>query len=843
MRKLLTLFTALLFVGSMWAGDVSGTINFGNASGSTNVNAASINGDDSQGNTWTITTAGTTSFTPNAAYAQIGSGNKPATSITFTATLPAEKTIKAFSAKFGGFNGTAGTVTLKVGSTSVGTGSLNASTDVTVNATNTTTSGTVLTVTVTGISKGVKAYYISYTYDDGGDPDPVLQSVAISGTPTTTTYEENNLFDVTGLIVTGTYDVGEPAVISDGITWKARTNSTSDDEVALENYHLTAGQTSLQVQATVSAIASEWYTVNGLTVNEHVITPGSYDIALSNTFFGCSTGNIAQEQSAKKNDVTFVAGCISTAQNKTYYDAGHVRFYNESYLHISAPEGYVIDTIIFTAGGTWNNDGISANTGTYDASNKKWIGSANEVDFSFTAQCRISSVHVHYDIAKSTLILSTNVLDFGSVVKDVSVAAQTFTLSGENLEDAHAVTLVAPSGFTVSPTSITPSSGSISAQTITVTPITSAVGTFDGNLTISSDDLDADSIVALTLTVTAAVVNVTSVELDKTSISIEEGETETLTATVLPVDATNKAVTWESSDEDIATVDDGVVTAVAKGSATITCKSVADPTKLATCEVTVTGPDVVLDFTTNGVWSFPTSKTTDEDTFTNGDYSVTAGGGYYFVTADNCLLVGKQNAYLTLPIFTDKAISKIITLAETTGSKDVVFNIYQGATEVSTEVTSCKVDQTFNISPKKVNTEHTLKIKSEHNARFSKILIYYGEPDPIYAVNCAAAENGSVSADKASACAGETVTLTLTPDAGYKVASVIVNGGDPLAVTENQATFEMPAAIANVVATFSVATAIDNTEVEGKAVKVLRNGILYIEKGGKQYNVMGQLIK
>ena len=122
-------------------------------------------------------------------------------------------------------------------------------------------------------------------------------------------------------------------------------------------------------------------------------------------------------------------------------------------------------------------------------------------------------------------------------------------------------------------------------------------------------------------------------------------------------------------------------------------------------------------------------------------------------------------------------------------------------------------------------------------------MIYYGEPDPIYAVNCAAAENGSVSADKASACAGETVTLTLTPDAGYKVASVIVNGGDPLAVTENQATFEMPAAIANVVATFSVATAIDNTELDGKAVKVLRNGILLIEKNGHTYNAMGQLVK
>ena len=148
----------------MWAAAVVGTINFGSGSSCTNVNAASVTGNDSQGNTWTVTTAGTTSFTPNASYAQIGSGNKPATSITFTTTLASAQTIKEFSAKFGGFSGTAGTVTLKVGETSVGTGNLNGTSDVTVSATNTTTSGTVLTVTVTGISKGVKAYFIRYSY-------------------------------------------------------------------------------------------------------------------------------------------------------------------------------------------------------------------------------------------------------------------------------------------------------------------------------------------------------------------------------------------------------------------------------------------------------------------------------------------------------------------------------------------------------------------------------------------------------------------------------------------------------------------------------------------------------
>lgn len=145
----------------------TGTINFGNGTGDVNVNSASVTGDDSLSNTWTITTEGTTSFTPNANYSQIGSSSKPATSITFTTTLSATMKIIAFSCKFGGFNGTAGTITMKVGDTTVATGSLNTTSDVTVTATTVQNTfprmGTSLTITVTGISKGVKAYYISYT--------------------------------------------------------------------------------------------------------------------------------------------------------------------------------------------------------------------------------------------------------------------------------------------------------------------------------------------------------------------------------------------------------------------------------------------------------------------------------------------------------------------------------------------------------------------------------------------------------------------------------------------------------------------------------------------------------
>lgn len=147
--------------------DHTATIKFGSADGSTAINATSVTGDDNQGNTWTITTImKETSFTQQAGYSQIGASKKPATSITFTTTLANSATIKSFSAKFGGFSGTAGDVTLKVGDTIVGSGSLNETNDVTVSATNTTSVGTVLTVTVTNIQKGVKAYEINVTYNN-----------------------------------------------------------------------------------------------------------------------------------------------------------------------------------------------------------------------------------------------------------------------------------------------------------------------------------------------------------------------------------------------------------------------------------------------------------------------------------------------------------------------------------------------------------------------------------------------------------------------------------------------------------------------------------------------------
>ncbi len=93
---------------------------------------------------------------------------------------------------------------------------------------------------------------------------------------------------------------------------------------------------------------------------------------------------------------------------------------------------------------------------------------------------------------------------------------------------------------------------------------------------------------AATLTVNAATVSVTGVTLEPTSLSLFTGNTATLTATVQPSDATSKAVTWNTSDNTVATVDEnGTVTAVGAGEATITVTT-EDGCKTATCKVKVT---------------------------------------------------------------------------------------------------------------------------------------------------------------------------------------------------------------------------------------------------------------
>ena len=107
-----------------------------------------------------------------------------------------------------------------------------------------------------------------------------------------------------------------------------------------------------------------------------------------------------------------------------------------------------------------------------------------------------------------------------------------------------------------------------------------------GTTTITVSTADGGKTATCAVTVEAKKIPVTGVTLDKEETGLVEGEEVTLVATLAPENATEKTVEWSSSDEKVATVKDGKVTAVAPGTATITVKTV-DGSKTATCKVTV----------------------------------------------------------------------------------------------------------------------------------------------------------------------------------------------------------------------------------------------------------------
>ena len=107
-----------------------------------------------------------------------------------------------------------------------------------------------------------------------------------------------------------------------------------------------------------------------------------------------------------------------------------------------------------------------------------------------------------------------------------------------------------------------------------------------GTATITAKSDDGGKTATCTVTVEAKNTPVTGVTLDKTSHEMTEGDEVTLTASVSPENATNKNVSWSSSNTSVATVDNGKVKALKAGTATITVKT-EDGSKTATCEITV----------------------------------------------------------------------------------------------------------------------------------------------------------------------------------------------------------------------------------------------------------------
>ncbi|MCB6364787.1 Ig-like domain-containing protein [Intestinibacillus massiliensis] len=201
------------------------------------------------------------------------------------------------------------------------------------------------------------------------------------------------------------------------------------------------------------------------------------------------------------------------------------------------------------------------------------------------------------------------------VVKGVKAGTATITAkandgSGKSATCKITVTgsssTVSVTGVTLTPTTLSLVEGNSEQLTATVAPTNASnpkvswtssdanIATVDangkvtavknGNATITVKTNDGGKTAQCTVTVKSETDIVTKISLSASSLSLEKGETNTLTATVQATGNADKTVTWSSSDEKIATVAGGVVSAVAAGTATITATA---GDQSATCIVTV----------------------------------------------------------------------------------------------------------------------------------------------------------------------------------------------------------------------------------------------------------------
>ena len=254
---------------------------------------------------------------------------------------------------------------------------------------------------------------------------------------------------------------------------------------------------------------------------------------------------------------------------------------------------------------------------------------------------------------------------------------------------------------------------------------------------------------------------VTGVSLNTNTLTLEVGGTGTLTATITPDNATNQNVTWSSDDETVATVENGLVTAVSAGTATLTVTA-TDGGYKDTCQVTVTAAPVPV----SGV----------------------------SLNKDSLALGVGDSETLTATVKPEDATNKAVTW---TSSNSTVATVDQNGVVTAVAPGAATITATT------------------VDGGFTAICTVTVRPDippanPNYRITVEATQGGTVTADPTAAKAGATVTLTPVPDRGYQVGSVAVTDrfGEAVAVTEQADgtyTFTMPNGQVTVTVTFAEA--------------------------------------
>ena len=295
----------------------------------------------------------------------------------------------------------------------------------------------------------------------------------------------------------------------------------------------------------------------------------------------------------------------------------------------------------------------------------------------------------------------------------------------------------------------------------------------------------------------------TDITVSPKTMELNIGEKDTVAATVTP-DNTTDTVVFTSDKPDVASVGaaSGEVTALAEGTAVITAK--ANDTVFAECTVTVKKNTYAVTVKSNNdAYGTASADVKEAAEGIKVTLTVAPKTGYKFVEwqsddvtiTDNTFTMPAKEVEITA-VFEEKAPDEFdITVAKTTN----------GTVTVKGGKTAALKDETIDlvITPDKGYEVDTVKVNGEAITGTSftmpekDVTIEVTFKKSTYTVTVAAAANGTVTADKATAQMGDTVTVTATPDKDYELSKITVNG---TAITGN--TFTMPAENVTVAAEF-----------------------------------------
>ncbi len=232
-----------------------------------------------------------------------------------------------------------------------------------------------------------------------------------------------------------------------------------------------------------------------------------------------------------------------------------------------------------------------------DASNKSVIWTSSNDEIAYVNNGRVSaktagSATITARTADGSFAAVCEITVLPNEASEISATGVTLNRTTASLGVGSTLKLnaiIAPSNATN--TNVTWTSSNAAVATVSADGTVSAIKKGNVIITVKTEDGGYTATCKVSVTAVSTTVSVTGVTLDKTSLELSVGDTDVLTATVSPDNATNKNVAWSSDDTSVATVDEsGHITAVAAGTAVITVTT-ENNAKTATCTVTVKAVD------------------------------------------------------------------------------------------------------------------------------------------------------------------------------------------------------------------------------------------------------------